>query len=139
VTKILIAEDDLMIADFLEEILIDAGYTVCGIATTVAEAVKLGNEHHPGLAILDLRLKNGDLGTKIVPLLTECDRVGVLYATGNDNVDLTQANGDICIRKPYQAREWCSRSLPAALSRRPFRSTSVCWPEDARSGANTSR
>jgi DNA-binding response OmpR family regulator len=105
VTKILIAEDDLMIADFLEEILIDAGYTVCGIATTVAEAVKLGNEHHPGLAILDLRLKNGDLGTKIVPLLTECDRVGVLYATGNDNVDLTQANGDICIRKPYQARE----------------------------------
>ena len=103
--KVLIAEDDLMIADFLEEILLDAGYTVCGIARTVAEAVQLGNAHQPDLAILDLRLAKGGLGTDIVPLLTECDRVGILYATGNDSVDLTQANGDVCIRKPYLAQE----------------------------------
>jgi DNA-binding response OmpR family regulator len=105
VTKILIAEDDLMIADFLEEILIDAGYTVCGIATTVAQAVALGNAHRPDLAVLDLRLKNGGLGTEIVPLLTECARVGILYATGNDSIDLTHVNGDVCIRKPYLSRE----------------------------------
>ena len=104
-TKVLIVEDDLMIADFQEEILIDAGYTVCGIATTVAEAVKQGNAHRPELAILDLRLANGDFGADIVPLLTECGRVGILYATGNDNIHLTQADGDVCIRKPYGSRE----------------------------------
>jgi DNA-binding response OmpR family regulator len=104
VTTVLIAEDDLMIADFLEEILLEEGFTVCGIATTVAEAVALGNASRPDLAILDLRLKNGGLGTEIVPLLTG-HRVGILYATGNDSLDLTQANGDVCIRKPYLSRE----------------------------------
>lgn len=104
-TKVLIAEDELMIADFLEEILIDAGYTVCGIATTVAEAVRLGNLHQPDLVILDLHLRQGGLGIDIVPLLIEHDHVGVLYATGNDNMDLTMNNGHVCIRKPYVARE----------------------------------
>ena len=42
---ILIVEDDLMIADMLEEILVDAGYTVCGIARTVTEAVALAVRH----------------------------------------------------------------------------------------------
>ena len=35
-SKVLIAEDDLMIADMVEQILVDAGYEVCGIARTVA-------------------------------------------------------------------------------------------------------
>ena len=82
--KVLIAEDNLVIADFLEEMLIDAGYTVCGIAATVAEAVALGNAHHPDLAILDMCLRNDELGTEIPPLLTDCDRVGILYASGSD-------------------------------------------------------
>jgi len=41
VLKVLIAEDDLMIADLAEEILVDHGYQVCGIARTVSEAVTL--------------------------------------------------------------------------------------------------
>ena len=41
--SVLIAEDDLMIADLAEEILIDAGYEVCGIARTVAAAVALAH------------------------------------------------------------------------------------------------
>ena len=36
--KILIAEDDLMIADMSEDILVEHGYEVCGIARTVAQA-----------------------------------------------------------------------------------------------------
>ena len=54
--RVLIAEDDLMIADLAEEILIDAGYEVCGIARTVAEAVALAHKHKPDLAVLDFRL-----------------------------------------------------------------------------------
>ncbi len=103
--NVLVVEDDLMIADFLEEILVGAGYTVCGIARNVAQAVALGNAHRPDLAVLDLRLMNGELGTDIVPLLTECARVGILYTTGNDNVTLTRTDGDVCLRKPYQARD----------------------------------
>ena len=36
--KVLIAEDDLTIADMIEETLVAHGYEVCGIAITVADA-----------------------------------------------------------------------------------------------------
>jgi two-component system, response regulator PdtaR len=65
VLKVLIAEDNLMIADLVEEILIEHGYEVCGIARTVAEAVVLAQHHKPDLAVLDLRLADGGLGTDI--------------------------------------------------------------------------
>src|ERR1700681_237271 len=63
--KVLIAEDDLMIADTAEEILVECGYEVCGIARTVAEGIALGLRHKPDLALIDLRLGDGGLGTAI--------------------------------------------------------------------------
>lgn len=63
--KILIAEDDPMIADMVEMLLVDAGYEVCGIARTVAEAVALTQRHKPDLAVIDVRLADDDLGTEI--------------------------------------------------------------------------
>ena len=102
--KVLIAEDDLMIADLVEEVLVDKGYEVCGIARTVAEAVALAQHHKPDLAILDLRLADGGLGTEIAALLRPLGRLGVLYATGNiSQVVLTTADGDACISKPYRS------------------------------------
>jgi CheY-like chemotaxis protein len=102
--KVLIAEDDLMIADLAEEILVDKGYEVCGIARTVAEALALAQRHKPDLAILDLRLADGDLGTDIAAQLLPLGRLGVLYATGNvSQVVLTTADGDACLSKPYRS------------------------------------
>ena len=37
--KVLIAEDELMTADLLEDLLSTSGYEVCGIARTVEEGV----------------------------------------------------------------------------------------------------
>ena len=45
--KVLIVEDDLMIADATEEILVKSGYEVCGIARTVVGAVALGRTTSP--------------------------------------------------------------------------------------------
>ena len=42
---------------------------VCGIARTVAEAVELGLRHKPDLAVIDLRLADGELGTEVAALL----------------------------------------------------------------------
>jgi CheY-like chemotaxis protein len=75
--KVMIAEDDLIMADMLEDVLIGNGYEVCGIARTVDKAVELGERYRPDLAILDLRLA-GQMG-------------------------LTKANGEACLGKPYRA------------------------------------
>jgi CheY-like chemotaxis protein len=106
VLKVLIAEDDLMIADLADEILVGGGYHVCGIARTVAEAVALAQHHKPDLALLDLRLADGGLGTEIAAQLLPFGRLGVLYATGNiSQVVLTIADGDACLSKPYSSAD----------------------------------
>jgi CheY-like chemotaxis protein len=106
VLKVLIAEDDLMIADLADEILVGGGYEVCGIARTVAEAVALAQRHKPDLAVLDLRLADGGLGTEIAAQLLPFGRLGVLYATGNiSQVVLTIADGDACLSKPYSSAD----------------------------------
>lgn len=100
--KVLIVEDDLMLADFSEEILVERGYQVCGIARTVTEAVALARRSKPDLVVLDLRLADGGLGTEVAAQLLSLGRPGILYVTGNmSQVALT--NGDACLAKPYRS------------------------------------
>lgn len=104
--KVLIVEDDFMIADMTEEMLIDHGYTVCGIARTVDEALSLARQHEPNLMVLDLRLANGGLGTEVVAQLGSIDSVGILYATGNKSqIVLSADDGHACIEKPFSCAD----------------------------------
>ena len=102
--KVMIAEDDLIMADMLEDVLIGNGYEVCGIARTVDKAVELGERYKPDLAILDLRLADGGIGTDIAARLNRHGSLGVLYASGNaGQMGLTKADGEACLGKPYRA------------------------------------
>jgi two-component sensor histidine kinase/CheY-like chemotaxis protein/putative methionine-R-sulfoxide reductase with GAF domain len=104
--KIMIAEDDLLMADMLEDVLVGGGHDVCGIARTVDEAVELGKHHQPDLAILDIRLAEGGLGTDIPPRLKNGRHMGILYASGHaGQMGLTKANGDALITKPYRPQD----------------------------------
>lgn len=104
--KVLIVEDDLMIADMAEEMLVNHGYEVCGIARTVGEAVALARFHQPDLAVIDLRLADGGLGTEIAAQLDAPTRPGILYATGNmAQIILTATDGDACLAKPYRGMD----------------------------------
>ena len=55
-TKVPFAEDDLLIADMLRDVMIGEGYEVCGIARTFDEAIAIGEREKPTLAVLDLRI-----------------------------------------------------------------------------------
>jgi DNA-binding response OmpR family regulator len=100
--KVMIVEDDLMLADSAEEILVGHGYEVSGIARTVLDAVALATRSRPDLVILDLRLADGGLGTEVAAQLPPLGRPGILYVTGNmSQVALT--NGDACLAKPYRS------------------------------------
>jgi DNA-binding response OmpR family regulator len=104
--KVLIAEDELMIADLLEETLIGNGYEVCGMARTVDEAVALADLHKPDLAVLDVRLAGGGRGPEIAERLRG-RKIGILYATGDDarRSMLTLADGSAAIAKPYMVED----------------------------------
>jgi CheY-like chemotaxis protein/putative methionine-R-sulfoxide reductase with GAF domain len=100
---VLIAEDDLLMADMLSDTLTESGYDVCGIANTVDKAVELGERHKPDFAVLDIRLAEGGLGTDIPARLNNPGRMGVLYASGHvPLIGLTSADGDALLSKPYR-------------------------------------
>ncbi len=104
--KVMIAEDDLFMADMLEDVLIADGYEVCGIARTVDMAVELAERHKPDLAILDIRLADGSLGTDIPRRLRTMNRMGILYASGHaGQTALTRHDGDALISKPYRPED----------------------------------
>jgi len=100
--KVLIAEDNVILADILEEYLMAEGYAVCGIAFTVGEAVMLANRHKPDLAVLDFRLVHGEYGSQIRPRIRDRSAMGILYASGDPlNNTLTAADGEAYLQKPY--------------------------------------
>jgi DNA-binding response OmpR family regulator len=105
--KVLIAEDDLLIADMVEDRLVMAGFDVCGIATTVAEGIALATEHSPELAVIDVRLADGDLGTALAVELKRLKQVAILYATGNVDFVLNDPIGEACLAKPYSLDTLC--------------------------------
>jgi two-component sensor histidine kinase/ActR/RegA family two-component response regulator len=107
--KVMIAEDDFFMADLLGEYLGDNGYEVCGIASTVEEAVELGERHKPDLAVLDMRLAAGGRGTDVAAWLKRQGGPGILYATGNIRnigpTTLTKDNGEACLGKPFRPED----------------------------------
>jgi DNA-binding response OmpR family regulator len=63
--RILIAEDDALIALCTEDILTDAGHTVVGLAATKSRALQLAQQSQPDLALIDLRLADGETGLDV--------------------------------------------------------------------------
>lgn len=58
--RILIVEDDLLVASQMEAALTDAGFRIAGTASTGKEALQLARSQSPTLVIMDIRLA-GDL------------------------------------------------------------------------------
>ena len=60
--RILIAEDEAVIALCLEDILDGFGHQVCGIASTADDAVALAGREKPDLVLMDVMLARGSDG-----------------------------------------------------------------------------
>lgn len=103
--RILIVEDEFLIALELESLLQDAGYDVVGIAASSAEAIALGQKCAPDLAFVDIHLADGLTGIDVARELSGQHRVTVLFMTANTKripEDFAGARG--VIAKPYTER-----------------------------------
>ena len=102
--KILIVEDEILIASELEAILEDLGYEPIGIATDTRSALKLA-ERAPDLALVDLNLRDGPTGPRIGELFSSRFRIPVLFVTANPRLLGNGIAGTIgVLTKPYDAR-----------------------------------
>jgi DNA-binding NtrC family response regulator len=106
--KILIVEDESMIAFDLKLILTRAGYKVCGIAASVAEALKLIEEQKPEMVLLDIFLKGQANGIDLAKKLRMMG-IGFVYLSANFQESIlevaktTQPYGFLV--KPFREKE----------------------------------
>ena len=82
--KLLIVEDEFIVANDLTIILENAGYTICGIADTVESARSAIDELQPTWVLLDIYLQDGTMGTDLAPYLQE-KGIGYIYISANTN------------------------------------------------------
>ncbi|WCT10338.1 sigma 54-interacting response regulator [Mucilaginibacter jinjuensis] len=88
--KILIVEDEFIIADVLSNILKNAGYEVCGIADNVDEALEMTAEFAPEFVLLDIYLKGKLTGIDLAHRLTE-KNIPFIYISANSNQKVLEA------------------------------------------------
>lgn len=79
--KILLAEDDMLIALDMQMMLEDAGHTVLGPVATIAQGEAVAGADTPDVAIVDIGLKNGDSGVDLARHL-RARSVPVVFVSG---------------------------------------------------------
>lgn len=83
--RVLIVEDELLIALEMEAIIEDEGHQPVGIATSAREARRLVATEKPDVALVDLNLADGPTGPDIGLELAEAG-VLVVFVTANPRV-----------------------------------------------------
>lgn len=100
--RVLIVEDEALLAMELESLLIEAGHEVIGWATSADDAVVLAKVKQPDLAFVDLQLKDGDTGIALAAQIRAVADSLVVFITANIALlpeDYAGAVG--VIAKPY--------------------------------------
>ncbi len=116
--RVLIVEDDVLIADLTEELLTGNGFEVCGVVNSVKDALDVGRWQAPDLALIDYGLKDGERGTEVGTKLRERSKLGILYVTGQNSLSFLQdAIGEAYLVKPYLSIDLvCSLEIVLGLA-----------------------
>jgi two-component system, response regulator PdtaR len=90
--RILVVEDDALVAAYIRDVLEETGYVVPGVASTAAEAFALVAGMLPQLALVDIRLPGSLDGIEVARVLLERYHVPSIFLTGiNDEATLERA------------------------------------------------
>lgn len=106
--KILIVEDEIMIALSMADSLGDADHEVVGLARDHETAMRVAQETHPDLALVDLNLATDIRGTVVAQHLRQRFDIPSIFVTGNpsDCQHLGPRVGALaCLSKPFTPGE----------------------------------
>ncbi|GJD77123.1 response regulator [Methylobacterium gregans] len=103
--RILVVEDEALIALELECLLDDLGHITVGVACNSSEAIAVGRATAPDVALVDIHLVDGPTGVEVARALAADPRTTVVFMTANAKRipdDFAGAFG--VIAKPYSER-----------------------------------
>jgi CheY-like chemotaxis protein len=101
--KILIVEDEILIAEDLRLMLQRMGYQVVGIASSGIEAIRKADKTHPDLVLMDVRLQGAMDGVETARQIRSKADIPIIYATAHASVLASLEQNDRCTRlsKPF--------------------------------------
>ncbi|OLP59765.1 hypothetical protein BJF93_21865 [Xaviernesmea oryzae] len=109
--RVMIVEDEMLLALDLEDMLAEAGHTVVGQASDMAQALSLAEAVGGGVdvAIMDINLARGSNGIETAAALRERWDIPSLFVSGNLDERTRELGASLrpigFVGKPYAERE----------------------------------
>lgn len=107
--RILVVEDEIIVAEDIKDSLEDLGYTVTAIADSGKKAIEKAAETQPNLVLMDIRLKGNMDGIQAAEQIWNRFNIPVVYLTANSDPNTLQRAKATepfgYITKPFKERE----------------------------------
>ncbi|MGB8309265.1 MAG: response regulator [Methanoregula sp.] len=108
-TRILVVEDQAIIAMTLEETLQRMGYVVVGSVCTADDAIRMAGESRPELILMDIRIQGEKDGIAAAEEINRLYKIPIVYLTAHsDNETLERARKTLpygYLIKPFRERD----------------------------------
>jgi CheY-like chemotaxis protein len=99
--RVLVVEDEALVAMLIEDQLSDLGYEIVGPAATAAQAVALCERERVDTAVLDINLGGGQRSDPVAELLSERD-IPFVFVTGYGKHGVAERfKGTAVLQKPF--------------------------------------
>ncbi len=101
--RILIIEDEEMIAEVIKETIEDMGHSVVGVAHSEESAIELAEKEKPDLVLADVWLRGRKSGIKAVEQIRSMTGAQVIFVTGYPDALVEELNvtGSCILTKPF--------------------------------------
>jgi CheY-like chemotaxis protein len=101
--RILLVEDEILIAEDARIRLQDMGHQVIGIAASGPEAVQKAGEMRPDLILMDVRLQGAMNGVEAARRIRSQADTPIIYVTAHASILASSECGDgfTCLAKPF--------------------------------------
>jgi CheY-like chemotaxis protein len=103
--RVLIVEDELVVAMELEALLRDLGCIVLDPAPTVRKALRILAEEQPDVAVLDVNVR----GERVTPVAEALEAQGILFILltgyGSERLHDKALQAATCLHKPVDGRQ----------------------------------
>jgi two-component system, response regulator PdtaR len=108
--RILVVEDDFLVATEIEAALVDAGFDIVGVVASAEEAVELAASERPALVVMDIRLAGKRDGVDAALELFSKHAIRCVFATAHSDSD---------------TRTRAERAAPLGWLQKPYSMTSL--------------
>ena len=120
--RVLVVEDERIIALDLRHILENFGFEVCSVVSTGEESIHAATQAHPDVVLMDIKLRGDMSGIEAARKIHECLDIPVIYLTAfSDESTVRSAltyEDFAYIRKPFEEKE-IAATLHKALQKSP--------------------